>query len=231
MTAGRVVLWRHGRTAWNAAARLQGQSDIPLDEVGLWQVGTAAQALSEQHRPARIISSDLGRAHATAQALADVTDVPVQTDARLRERSFGIWEGLTGDQITAGWPEEQKVWRAGGQPQGIGAESRGEVQVRMVEAIIEHAEALTREDVLVIVSHGAAIGAALTGLLGLPAEWRGLSGMSNAHWAEVVPARPGSDPAWIVQTLNFGPVWASSDWNAGPDVEAETMAEEVRDPA
>lgn len=231
MTAGRVVLWRHGRTAWNADARLQGQSDIPLDEVGQWQAATAAQALAGQHRITRIVSSDLGRAHATAQALGRVTRVPVQTDVRLRERSFGQWEGLTGDEIAAGWPEEQKVWRAGGHPEGIDAESRAAVQARMVEAVQAHAAELGREDVLVLVSHGAAIGAGLTGLLGLPAEWRGLSGMSNAHWAEVVPTRPDTVPAWTVQVLNFGPVWASSDWNAGPDVEAETLAEEVRDPA
>jgi glucosyl-3-phosphoglycerate phosphatase len=231
VTAGRVVLWRHGRTAWNATARLQGQSDIPLDEVGEWQVRTAAQALAAQHRPARIVSSDLGRAHATARALGDVTGVPVSTDQRLRERSFGIWEGMTGDQIAAGWPEEQRIWRAGGQPEGIGAESRAVVQRRMVEAVQEHAADLGREDVLVLVSHGAAIGAGLTGLLGLPAEWRGLSGMSNAHWAEVVPTRGDAEPAWTVQVLNFGPVWASSDWNAGPDTEVETLDDEVRDPA
>ncbi|WP_263119761.1 histidine phosphatase family protein [Cellulomonas fimi] len=231
MTAGRVVLWRHGRTAWNAGARLQGQSDIPLDEVGLWQAATAAESLAAQHRPARIVSSDLGRARATAQALADVTGVPVETDERLRERSFGVWEGLTGEEIAAGWPEEQKVWRAGGHPEGIDAESRATVQQRMVDAVQAHAAELGREDVLVLVSHGAAIGAGLTGLLGLPAEWRGLSGMSNAHWAEIVPTRPGSEPAWTVQVLNFGPVWASSDWNAGPDADAETLAEEVRDPA
>ncbi|GIG25380.1 histidine phosphatase family protein [Cellulomonas denverensis] len=231
MTAGRVVLWRHGRTAWNAGARLQGQSDIPLDEVGLWQAATAAQALAAQHRPARIVSSDLGRAHATAQALADVTGIPVQTDQRLRERSFGVWEGLTAEEIDAGWPEEQKVWRAGGHPEGINAETRATVQSRVVEAVESHAADLGRNDVLVVVSHGAAIGAGLTGLLGLPAEWRGLSGMANAHWAEVVPSRRGHDPAWMVQVLNFGPVWASSDWNSGPDTEAATLDEEVRDPA
>ncbi|MEV7972263.1 histidine phosphatase family protein [Cellulomonas sp. NPDC089187] len=231
MTAGRVVLWRHGRTAWNAGARLQGQSDIPLDEVGLWQAATAAQALAGQHRVTRIVSSDLGRAYATAQALGEVTGVSVQTDIRLRERSFGDWEGLTGDEIATGWPEQQKIWRAGGHPEGINAESRATVQARMTQAVHAYAADLDRDDVLVVVSHGAAIGSCLTGLLGLPAEWRGLSGMSNAHWAEVVPTRPGTDPAWTVQVLNFGPVWASSDWNAGPDTEAQSLAEEVRDPA
>ena len=72
MTDRRLVLWRHGRTAWNSASRFQGQEDVPLDEVGLDQVRRAAQILAGM-KPTRIVSSDLQRAHATAMALADVT--------------------------------------------------------------------------------------------------------------------------------------------------------------
>ena len=61
-----VVLWRHGRTEYNAARRLQGQIDIPLDEVGRWQGTTAAAALFARHTPVRIVSSDLVRARSTA---------------------------------------------------------------------------------------------------------------------------------------------------------------------
>ncbi|NKY12506.1 histidine phosphatase family protein [Cellulomonas hominis] len=231
MTAGRVVLWRHGRTAHNAGARLQGQSDIPLDDVGVWQAETAAAALASRYRPTRIVASDLGRAHATAWALADRTGLPVHTDARVRERSFGEWEGMTSAEIAERWPEQHAAWVAGREPERVGAESRADVLTRMVDAVTAEAAALERDDTLVVVSHGAAISLALVGLLGLPSEWRGVSGMSNAHWCEVQPGRPGSTPGWRLEALNVGPVHASSDWNAGPDRPERTMDEEVRDPA
>ena len=68
MTAGRVLLWRHGRTAHNLQARLQGQSDIPLDEVGHWQAHTAAAAIAARYQPTRIVVSDLVRARVPADA-------------------------------------------------------------------------------------------------------------------------------------------------------------------
>ncbi|VTR76876.1 histidine phosphatase family protein [Cellulomonas hominis] len=231
MTAGRVVFWRHGRTAHNASARLQGQSDIPLDDVGTWQAETAAAALASRYRPTRIIASDLVRAHATAKALAERTGLPLETDVRVRERSFGDWEGMTSAEIAERWPEQHAAWVAGREPERVGAETRAQVQARMVEAVTEQAADLGKDDTLVVVSHGAAINLGLVGLLGLPPEWRGLSGMSNAHWAELQPARPGAGLAWRLEALNVGPVHASSDWNAGPDRPEPTMDEEVRDPA
>lgn len=231
MTAGRVVLWRHGRTAHNASARLQGQVDIPLDDVGTWQAETAAAALASRYRPTRIIASDLGRARSTAEALSERTGVPVETDARVRERSFGEWEGMTSAEIAERWPEQHAAWAAGHEPERVGAETRADVLARMVEAVTAQAAELGRDDTLVVVSHGAAISLALTGLLGQSAEWRGVAGMSNAHWAEVQPARPGAGVAWRLEALNVGPVHASSDWNAGPDRPEATMDEEVRDPA
>lgn len=231
MTAGRVVLWRHGRTAHNAAARLQGQSDIPLDDVGVWQAETAAAALASRYTPTRIIASDLGRARSTAEALSARTGLPVHTDARVRERSFGDWEGLTSAEIAERWPEQHAAWRAGREPERVGAETRAEVQARMIKAVTDQAGSLEPDDTLVVVSHGAAITLGLVGLLGLPAEWKGVSGMSNAHWAEVQPGRPGSGLAWRLEALNVGPVHASSDWNAGPDRAERAMDDEVRDPA
>jgi glucosyl-3-phosphoglycerate phosphatase len=231
VTAGRVVLWRHGRTAHNAGARLQGQSDIPLDEVGVWQAETAAEALAARYRPTRIIASDLGRAHATALALSARVGLPVQTDVRVRERSFGEWEGMTSAEIAERWPEQHAAWVSGREPERVGAETRAEVLARMVEAVTEQAAALDREDTLVVVSHGAAIALGVIGLLGLPAEWRGITGMANAHWAEVQPARPGSGLAWRLEALNLGPTHASSDWDAGPDHPVDAVQDEVGEPA
>lgn len=229
MTVGRLLLWRHGRTAANAGLRLQGQIDIPLDEVGRWQARTATAALLARYEPTAIVSSDLSRARATAEHLARATGLPVTLEPRLRERSFGVWEGMTGDEITARWPDEFEAWRGGGDPEGVDAEPRAAVATRMGVAITEHAEALGPEDTLVVVSHGAAIALAVGELLGQPASWRGVVGLHNAHWAELVPARGGAAPAWRLIGLNLGPTDASRDWNAGPDAAAEED-EETCDP-
>ena len=69
MTSRRIILWRHGRTAWNAERRFQGQTDIPLDDTGMAQAARAAKVLARLH-PNRIHSSDLSRARATADARA-----------------------------------------------------------------------------------------------------------------------------------------------------------------
>ena len=75
----RLVLWRHGRTAWNADRRFQGQEDVPLDEQGVRQAAEAARHLAVLP-PDRIVSSDLGRARVTAGALAAITGLDVHLD-------------------------------------------------------------------------------------------------------------------------------------------------------
>jgi glucosyl-3-phosphoglycerate phosphatase len=229
--AGRILLWRHGRTAYNASARLQGQIDIPLDDVGRWQARTAAARIVMRHEPATVVSSDLARARQTAECLTGAAGVGLELDERLRERAFGEWEGLTGDEIHARWPEEYALWRGGGDPPRVGAESRAEVASRLGAAVRDHVEKLDRSQTLVLVSHGAAISSAVAELLGMSAEWRGVAGMHNAHWAELVAARNDVMPAWRLVGYNLGPTDASSDWNAGPDRATDTDPDtETRDP-
>ena len=100
----KLVLWRHGQTAWNAQRRFQGHSDVPLDEVGHEQARDAARYLAAMH-PDAIFSSDLVRATETASYLAQLTGLPVQLDKDLRERGGGAWEGLTDAEIRSGYPE------------------------------------------------------------------------------------------------------------------------------
>lgn len=125
----RVIFWRHGRTSWNAAGRFQGQSDIPLDDVGASQASRAAALLagklgsaSNADHAVRIISSDLSRAYSTAQELASLIGTPVAADPRLRETFGGEWEGKTFEEIISSYPEQIKLWqrdepgvRAGGE--------------------------------------------------------------------------------------------------------------------
>jgi len=219
VSAGAVLLWRHGRPAHNATLRLQGQIDIPLDDVGERQARTAAAALVATTKPAAIVVSDLGRAATTAGFLAELTGLEPIIDPRVRERSFGVWEGLTGEQISAGWATEYAAWRSGGEPENVGAESRADVAARMLEAITEHAEGLDKDDTLVVVSHGAAITLAITALLGLDiAGWRGIAGLTNAHWAELRRNPAGMEPGWRLFGHDLGPSTSIDDWNAGTDL-------------
>lgn len=89
---------RHGQTDWNAQLRLQGSTDIPLNETGREQARTAAQFLAAQGIT-RIVASPLSRAYETAEIVAQSLGLPVQTDPRLIERNFGLFEGMTIDEV------------------------------------------------------------------------------------------------------------------------------------
>ena len=111
MTAHRLILWRHGRTEWNATGRFQGQADVALDEVGRDQAVQTARVLAG-FAPVALYSSDLSRAYQTATTLAELVDLPIQTDKRLREIQVGSWEGLLGSEIRAQNPDlAERLWR------------------------------------------------------------------------------------------------------------------------
>ena len=106
-----ILLIRHGETAWNAGRRLQGHIDIALNEAGLAQACALGQALADEPLAA-ILASDLQRAQQTAQAVADVKDLPVQTDPLLRERCYGAFEGLLYADIATRYPHEYAQWQS-----------------------------------------------------------------------------------------------------------------------
>jgi 2,3-bisphosphoglycerate-dependent phosphoglycerate mutase len=99
-----LMIIRHGETEWNRDLRFQGHGDSPLTEIGR----TQAQALGRRLAGAaidRLICSDLGRARETAGYLAAATGLDMDTDARLRERHYGPFEGLTLAEIKAKHPD------------------------------------------------------------------------------------------------------------------------------
>jgi 2,3-bisphosphoglycerate-dependent phosphoglycerate mutase len=108
--ATRIIAIRHGETAWNAAQRLQGQLDIPLNAHGRAQAAQLATALGDEGIAA-VICSDLSRAVETARALAEPLGLPLQMDSALRERGFGTMEGLSFEEIDRDWPELAQRWR------------------------------------------------------------------------------------------------------------------------
>jgi probable phosphoglycerate mutase len=99
-----ILLIRHGETLWNRQGRMQGQHDSPLTPLGLVQARQLARRLKAMNFTA-LYSSDLGRAHQTARCIADATGHEIVADSGLRERSFGIFEGLTNGEIEKRHPD------------------------------------------------------------------------------------------------------------------------------
>jgi probable phosphoglycerate mutase len=107
-----MLLIRHGETAWNALRRLQGHIDIPLNHEGERQAAALARALAAEQLDA-VVSSDLQRAMQTAQAVAAFhAGVTLQTDAQLRERAYGVFEGMLYQDIQDEYPADFSLWQA-----------------------------------------------------------------------------------------------------------------------
>ena len=152
-----LLLARHGETDWNRELRIQGSSDIGLNELGRRQAQFLAQELTDVELDA-IYSSDLSRARATAAAVAATHGLEVNLDPRLRERSFGSWEGLTREDIS--------TFPAGSRHDG---ESDDEVRARVLAAVQEIAANHRGQQVLVV-SHGGALNTLWHHALGVRVE-------------------------------------------------------------
>ncbi|MEI8081959.1 MAG: histidine phosphatase family protein [Actinomycetes bacterium] len=203
-----MVIWRHGRTAWNAERRFQGHQDVPLDEVGHTQAKLAAKTLATLD-PYAIVSSDLQRARSTAQALADDTGLPVAVDSDLRETFAGSWEGLDRADLQRLHGEDLAAWAAGSDLAPGGGERRSVVARRMMVAIDDALRPVPAGGVLVVVTHGGSARAAIGTMLGLPvAYWPMLGVLTNCAWCVLVEntTRPPGVEVW--------PQWRLLEYNA-----------------
>jgi broad specificity phosphatase PhoE len=133
----RLLLVRHGETAWNRAGRYQGSADVPLNAAGELQ----AQVLAMQLRSepiAAVYSSALRRALATAAPIAAAHGLAVVRDARLNEINQGLWEGLRLVDIVARWATLHAQWER--EPLAVrppGGETLDEVRARVLAAVDE----------------------------------------------------------------------------------------------
>ena len=199
----RLILLRHGRTAWNAQRRFQGQADPPLDEVGRAQAYEVA-ALVAALAPGVLVSSDAQRAMQTAIPLGEVTGLAVRPEPRLRERSLGHWEGLTRDDVAAQYPDEYADWVAGRDVSRRGGETRHAVAARALAAFDDLGEVETA----VLVTHSATAMALCNALLGIAQEVHVLGPLANCHWTELLvehhdPA-DGGRAVWRLRAHNIG---------------------------
>ena len=177
----RLVLARHGRTPWNHERRFQGQTDIPLDEVGRAQALALADVL--RGRVQAVIGSDLARASESARIISEVLEIPILAlDPDLRERAYGIFEGLTREECIARYPAEWAARQGNRNFMAPGAEDPAAVVARMERGLERAVDALRgRHHSALIVGHGSAIRMYLETLSGQPEQPFG-----NMEYREVV---------------------------------------------
>jgi len=188
----RLVLLRHGRTAWNAEGRIQGQLDVEIDDTGHAQAAAAAPVLAGL-RPSLLWSSDSARARQTAAYVAKETGLEPTYDARLREYYLADWQGRTHAEVASLLPGELAQFRAGDFDVVPGGETAAEVSARVIAALTELLAALAPGELGIAVSHGAAIRDAVPVLLGWPVTERAaLHGLDNCGWVELDQPAPGA---------------------------------------
>ncbi|MGS2617566.1 histidine phosphatase family protein [Micromonospora sp. LZ34] len=206
----RLIIWRHGNTDWNAAGRVQGQTDVPLNDLGHEQARAAAPLLAGL-RPDAIVASDLRRAADTAAALAAVTGLPVRTDARLRERHFGHWQGLALAEAARRYPSEYARWRAGDPDPGAGIETLDDLGKRVGAALQEAADAVAGGTV-VVATHGGGARQGCGQLLGWDHQvLRTIGSLQNCHWTEL---RHDEVRGWHLRAHNVGLIGAPAPADA-----------------
>lgn len=165
----RILLARHGETAWNAEGRYQGQEDVPLSETGEKQ----ARRLGDRLRDVRIdraVCSPLTRAYHTAQfALGDVRSPTLMVDNGLMEIAHGSWEGKLAAEIEADDGERFHAWRE--TPEKVrmpGGESLKIVLDRAWLALAGASVGMEADETLLVVAHDAVNRVLLCRILGLP---------------------------------------------------------------
>lgn len=163
----KVILVRHGQTIWNAAHRYQGHSDIELNEAGREQARLVAERLQREPITA-VYASDLVRAHDTAACIAAKHKLSVTTMPEFREISFGKWEGLTYNEIQAGWPQViAELFERPDVVQIPDGETFLALQQRAMAGIRE-LTARHPDETIVVASHGGTLRTILTAALYMP---------------------------------------------------------------
>lgn len=195
----RLIFVRHGQTQYNAVNRYQGQSDAVLSSLGRLQAECTGERL-RQEDVAAIYSSDLSRALDTAKVIARHHNLPVSLDARLRECSFGDWEGLTVQQIVDRFPDQYAAYRrdsvAFRAPNG---ERLEELQTRVVESVNSIVEHHSSDENIVVVTHGGPIKAFFCHALGTTLYTFRVIRLDNCS---ITVFALQNDGRWFLEVLN-----------------------------
>lgn len=152
----RLVLVRHGETGWNHLRRIQGQTDIALNEVGIRQARAAAVRLAGEP-VAAVYASDLSRAWRTAELIAEPLGLPVLAEPRLRERHWGRFEGTRFVDIERDAPHDHARLLARDTGFDLGGGESLDVLMQRVAAVLAELAERHRDQTIVAVSHGGVL--------------------------------------------------------------------------
>src|SRR5215831_5516449 len=157
MTRRLVFITRHGETDWNLEGRWQGHTDIPLNDRGRAQARAVAEMLRDVGLVG-LVSSDLSRARETAEIVGAALGLGVpHVDADLRERTCGVFEGLTRSECERLHPDAWRAWVEEQRP-ADGMELPSSVAARVTAAIRRAAERIGCDGApVLVVSHGGAL--------------------------------------------------------------------------
>lgn len=166
----KLLLIRHGETDWNLEKRIQGGTDIRLNRNGLAQAETLAGTLSLRPGPiCALYTSPLARAGQTAQIIGARLGLPCRRVDALHEINFGLWEGLTWEEVKSRFPKEFEYWyrdrRHARPPEG---ESYQDLLDRFLPALQELAGNHAGDGDLIVVTHSGCIMSFLSLLNGTP---------------------------------------------------------------
>lgn len=201
MNATTIIFVRHGETLWNQEGRYQGQMDSPLSKLGLDQAERVGEWLSKRRIDA-VYTSDLKRAERTAECIAKHHKLKPTIDPRLREMAFGVWEGLTRQEVRAQYAQ---LWAERHQDRLQTRIPQGELPAEVVERLrsfLSDCTAREEKQTIVVVSHGGALRLILASLLGIPLEHSSCLSQSNTGVSELVFRKGSKSCPWEVLCLN-----------------------------
>ena len=181
----RLLLARHGLTEWNSSHRYQGQQDVPLSPAGMSQACALSRRLESEHLDA-VYSSDLSRAQETALTVVQRhPGLPVSIEPRLRELSFGAWEGLTHAEIEQAYPLQMAAWIENTvELAPPGGESMHQMGQR-VQAVLDQLLRLHSGQTVLLVAHGGPLQILICLALGLPLQHYWQFRLANASLSEI----------------------------------------------
>ena len=180
-----LLLARHGETDWNRDRRWQGSKGASLNADGRQQAHDLAARLD---RVDAVYSSDAARAYETAVILASRHGLPVTTDPRLGEVDFGLWEGLTREEIDDRFAGGFARWGSGESSTPEGGESDAAMAERVIAALSEIAQRHSTDERVLVVTSGGPIRAAQAHVRGIDqARARGeIETVANCAFVEFV---------------------------------------------
>ena len=195
----KLILIRHGRTEWNVQGRVQGRTDIPLDETGRMQAQAVAKCLAGEKIDA-IYASPLSRAFDTAAAIAAYHSCRIEKTEELTEIRFGEWEGKTARELEEQYADLWQDWNWILHPEicrKMGAESADEILIRSLKALEKALCENAADATVVFVSHTMPIKLLSAYLIGLPSSKIRRMKLANCSLTEIAVTAPDHGELWV----------------------------------